>query len=168
MTKKLLFVLPILTVLGLSSCTESEEANIATNPNSAPAEEAAAPEADAAPEEKEMVKESVKSGSEVDTETYRQILKDESRLVIADFHAEWCGPCKMLDPVLKKIADKHSGEVLLIKINVDNNGALAEELGVQGIPHVEFYREGEKVDQFVGLISEEEILEYVQKHSSAS
>ena len=76
---------------------------------------------------------------------------------MVDFHAEWCGPCKALAPTLKKIADAHSDDVLLIKINVDNNQKLASEYGVRSIPFVQFYKDGKIVNQFIGVIPQKQI-----------
>jgi len=110
----------------------------------------------------------ITSGLDVDTSTYRQIIRDESRLVIVDFYADWCGPCKMLAPSLEKITAAHSDDVLLIKVNIDNNPELAAELQIRSIPYVQFYKGGKAVDQFIGLVPEEHIEALVQKHKARS
>jgi len=74
----------------------------------------------------------------------------------------------MLAPSLEKIAAAHSDDVLLIKVNVDNNPELAAELQIMSIPYVQFYKGGKAVDQFIGLVSEERIEALVQKHKTRS
>jgi putative thioredoxin len=72
--------------------------------------------------------------------------------VVVDFWADWCGPCKQLSPALEAAETKRDGEVVLAKIDVDSNQALAARFGVQGIPAVKAFRDGEVVDEFVGAV----------------
>src|SRR6201991_4815666 len=72
--------------------------------------------------------------------------------VVVDFWADWCGPCKQLSPALEAAETKRDGEVVLAKVDVDSNQALAARFGVQGIPAVKAFREGEVVDEFVGAV----------------
>jgi len=76
----------------------------------------------------------------------------KGKLVLVDFHADWCGPCKTLAPKLKTVAEEHDGEVIIGKINVDDAKNLAARLGVSGIPDVRMFRNGTQVDRFVGDI----------------
>jgi thioredoxin len=82
-------------------------------------------------------------------------------LVIVDFHADWCAPCKMLSPVLVRAAEAHPGVVYVGKVNVDQESALAMEQQVKGIPDVRIYKDGKEVDRFVGFPGEEEVLSKV-------
>jgi thioredoxin len=105
----------------------------------------------------------VTGGAEkVDAAAYRQIIASEPRLVLVDFYADWCGPCKALAPRLEEVAAKRATAVRLLKVNVDENPALAQELGIQGIPYVAFYRGGKMVDTMLGLESKEAIEEKVK------
>jgi thioredoxin 1 len=70
--------------------------------------------------------------------------------VVVDYWAPWCGPCRMLGPVIEQIADEPSATVKVGKVNVDEEPALAERAGVRGIPFVVLYRDGEPVAQAVG------------------
>ena len=72
--------------------------------------------------------------------------------VVVDFWAEWCGPCKALSPALEAAEAKRGGKVLLAKVDVDSSQALAARFGVQGIPAVKAFRDGEVADEFVGAV----------------
>jgi thioredoxin 1 len=101
---------------------------------------------------------------DVSARELHQILADESRLVIVDFHAHWCGPCKMLAPLLKNIAKKYSQDVRIVKVDIDRNRELAQKLNIQSIPFVVFFRDGDIVGSFVGLKSQQEIESLVRRY----
>lgn len=73
--------------------------------------------------------------------------------VIVDFYATWCGPCKMLAPVLEKFADKHP-EIKVLKVDVDDNNDLAANYGVQGVPTLLYFKDGKLANQAVGFRNE--------------
>jgi thioredoxin 1 len=70
--------------------------------------------------------------------------------VVVDYWAPWCGPCRMLGPVIEQLASERAGTVKVAKVNVDDEPALAERAGVRGIPYVVLYRDGEVAAQAVG------------------
>jgi thioredoxin 1 len=72
-------------------------------------------------------------------------------LVVVDFYADWCGPCRELNPVLEEIARKHADKATFYKVNVDRNRDLARAHRVSGIPHVMFIRRGEAVHSIIGV-----------------
>jgi thioredoxin 1 len=74
--------------------------------------------------------------------------------VVVDFWAPWCGPCKMVDPVLKKIAKEYSGKLLVAKVNTDENPQWATKYGVQGIPTMLLVADGKIVHRQVGALPE--------------
>ena len=76
-------------------------------------------------------------------------------LVMVDFFAEWCGPCKMMGPAVSRLAKSYSGKVKIGKLNVDDNNETSGKYGIQSIPTTIFFREGKAVDTLVGFQSEE-------------
>jgi len=77
-----------------------------------------------------------------------------SRIVLVDFYADWCGPCRMLSPILEKVADENSATVSVCKVNVDKFRELATQQGVSGIPDVRIFVDGKLKDKFIGAYPE--------------
>jgi putative thioredoxin len=83
--------------------------------------------------------------------------------VIVDFWAPWCGPCKQLTPVLEKVVRQAGGKVKLVKVNVDENQAIAQQLRIQSIPAVFAFKNGQPVDGFAGALPESQVKAFVQR-----
>ena len=75
---------------------------------------------------------------------------DNDKLVVVDFWAEWCGPCRMVSPIIEELHTDYDGKALVGKVNVDHNGEVAMKYGVRSIPTILFLKNGEVVDKHVG------------------
>jgi thioredoxin 1 len=87
-----------------------------------------------------------------------------SGLVLVDFWAEWCGPCKMIAPVLDQIADEYEGKVIVGKVNIDQNSITPPKYGVRGIPTLLLFKDGAVVDTKVGALSKTQLKEFLDKN----
>ena len=87
---------------------------------------------------------------------------NSDKVVVVDFYADWCGPCKMLKPVLEELSN--AGHAIY-SVNVDDNKDLATKYHISSIPTVLFFKNGKVVDEFVGLREEEEIQDMIKSHS---
>ncbi len=84
--------------------------------------------------------------------------------VLVDFWASWCGPCQMLGPIIEEVADDTEGKAVVGKLNVDESKETAQKYGVMSIPTVIVFKNGEVVEQLVGLRQKEDYLEALKKH----
>lgn len=100
---------------------------------------------------------------DVTDSTFEQVVVEGSkeRPVVLDLWATWCGPCHALSPILEKVAGERDGAFLLAKLDVDENPMVAGALGVQGIPMVVAFRDGQPVNGFVGALPEQEVQRFV-------
>ncbi len=84
--------------------------------------------------------------------------------VLVDFWAEWCGPCKMIAPILDDIADEFAGKVTVGKLNVDHNNETPPKYGIRGIPTLLLFKNGEVVGTKVGAMSKAQLSEIISEH----
>jgi thioredoxin 1 len=90
-------------------------------------------------------------------------LLDDHPLVLVDYHAEWCGPCKMLEPTVASLAA--DSPAVVAKVDIDDNQALARQQGVRGVPTLELYADGAQVEQVVGVKDEATLRSLVEQYA---
>jgi len=98
-----------------------------------------------------------------DAEFNAQVLQSKE-LVLVDFWAEWCGPCRMLAPVIDSLADEYQGKLRVFKMDVDANAEVPAKFQIRGIPTVILYKNGEVVERLVGAQPKQVIQDAIKKH----
>lgn len=95
-------------------------------------------------------------------ENFEQEVLNSDMPVLVDFYADWCGPCKMLAPVIEEIATEYEGQVKIGKLNVDEEQNTSKKYKVMSIPTLIFFKDGEEVDKLVGMISKDQLVEKLE------
>ncbi len=88
---------------------------------------------------------------------FRTEVKESSMPVLVDFYAEWCGPCKMMGPIVAELAQSYEGKCRIGKCNTDENPKLVNEFKIMSVPTFIFFKDGEAVETFMGAISKNEL-----------
>ena len=97
----------------------------------------------------------------ITSENFESLKKGDMPLVV-DFWATWCGPCRMIGPIIAKLAEKYDGKIAVGKCDVEENDDLAAEFGIRNIPTILFFKNGDVVDKMVGAQSEAKLEEKFQ------
>ncbi|MBS3737730.1 MAG: thioredoxin [Psychroflexus sp.] len=95
---------------------------------------------------------------------FNSIIKSETPVLI-DFHADWCGPCKMLAPILKEVKSELKDNIKIIKIDVDKNQNLAAQYQVRGVPTMMLFKSGQQMWRQSGVLQKEDIINVINQHS---
>src|SRR3954471_12963180 len=94
----------------------------------------------------------------LDDSNFDKEVTQSAQPVLVDFWAEWCGPCKMIAPVLEEIAKEKAGSVKVAKVNVDQNQSLSSKYNIRAIPSLLFFKNGQLRDQITGMTSKKDLL----------
>ncbi len=89
--------------------------------------------------------------------SFENDVNDPEKLVVVDMWAEWCGPCKMMEPVLKEIAEEHKDTVKIVKLNIDQNQETPLRFSVMNIPTLIFFKDGKEVDRVIGAFPKQQL-----------
>ena len=96
--------------------------------------------------------------------TFDQDVSSTSVAVIVDFWAEWCGPCKLIGPILEEIAEEKKDILKILKLNIDENPETPQKYGVRGIPTLMLFKEGRLINTKVGSLSKSALSEWIDSH----
>jgi thioredoxin 1 len=107
--------------------------------------------------------ETMGSTLQVDGTSFETEVLNATTPVLVDFWAPWCGPCKMITPIVEELASDYDGRVKVVKVNVDNNQELAARFGIRGIPTVMIFKDGQVATSFVGLKSKADLAAAIDK-----
>lgn len=99
---------------------------------------------------------------EISDQTFHTEVLENNVPVLMDCWAPWCGPCKMVAPVLDQLAYEYAGQIKITKLNVDNNPVTASQYGIQSIPTMLLFKNGKQVDKIVGAVPKPEIEKHIQ------
>lgn len=106
---------------------------------------------------------SVSTPVDVSDQSFHQQVLSNPEPVLVDCWAPWCGPCKMVAPVLDQLASEYAGRIKIAKLNVDENPLTASQFGIQSIPTMLLFKDGNLVDRLAGAFPKQEIERYMQK-----
>lgn len=101
--------------------------------------------------------------SNITDDNFQEVIKGTDKLVLVDFWAEWCGPCRSLAPSLEDASNELGEKIAVYKINIDDNPVTPAKYGVRGVPTILFFRKGEEVDRQVGLLPKSKLYEKIEK-----
>lgn len=106
--------------------------------------------------------------NEVTDGNFEQAVLQSDKPVLVDFWAAWCAPCRMLAPTIDALAEQYTGNLSVVKLNVDDNPSIPSRYGIKGIPTLILFMNGEEADRLVGANSKDTIARMIDKHASSS
>ncbi len=102
--------------------------------------------------------------AEVSDRTFKDEVLDSNVPVLVDFWAPWCGPCRMVAPVVEEIANQYEGQVKVVKLNTDENPNIASQYGIRSIPTLMIFKGGQRVDMVVGAVPKTTLANTLEKY----
>jgi thioredoxin len=99
---------------------------------------------------------------EITDSTFDEVLNTD-KLVVMDFWAEWCGPCRMVGPIIDELSTEYANKAVIGKVDVDNNDEITSKFGIRNIPTILFFKNGELVDKHVGAAQKSALVEKIDK-----
>ena len=100
---------------------------------------------------------------EITDNNFNEEVLNSDKPVLVDFWAEWCGPCKMVSPIVEELSDEYDGKLKVTKLDVDSNPQTAASFGIRGIPTLLVFKDGAAVDQIVGAVPKSTLTERLDK-----
>jgi thioredoxin 1 len=104
------------------------------------------------------------TAAQVTDSTFKQEVLESDVPVLVDFWAPWCGPCRMVAPVVDEIAEQYNGQVKVVKVNTDENPSVASQYGIRSIPTLMIFKGGQRVDMVVGAVPKTTLASTLEKH----
>ena len=104
------------------------------------------------------------SAAQVTDSTFKQEVLESEAPVLVDFWAPWCGPCRMVAPVVDEISEQYEGQVKVVKVNTDENPSVASQYGIRSIPTLMIFKGGQRVDMVVGAVPKTTLANTLEKY----
>jgi thioredoxin 1 len=101
---------------------------------------------------------------EITDANFEELVLKSDKPVLVDFWAEWCGPCRMVGPVVEELSKDYEGKAIVGKVNVDNNSGISAKYGIRNIPTILFFKNGEVVEKHVGVAAKNILADKLNTH----
>ncbi|MBE8182183.1 MAG: thioredoxin [Candidatus Portiera sp.] len=100
----------------------------------------------------------------IDIAEFNAAIEEGNELALVDFYADWCGPCKIIAPIVEELSMEYANKLNFYKLDIDANGEVAQKYGVRGIPTIIIFAAGKTKDTLVGAVSKEKLVKFIEKN----